>query len=61
MTSARNVYNAHDRRHPALIAQVRGRGRRHRAVNLAREKKMLLAIRGGGHNGAGLGVATTPW
>ena len=30
-------------------------------VRFAREHDLLLAIRGGGHNGGGLGSATTAW
>ncbi|HET7034553.1 MAG TPA: FAD-binding oxidoreductase [Thermomicrobiaceae bacterium] len=54
--TARKVYNAMIDRHPALIAMCRDVADVIRGVNFAREHKLLLAIRGGGHNGPGLGV-----
>ena len=53
---ARAVYNAMIDRHPALIAQVRDVADVISAVNFAREHHLALAVRGGGHNGPGLGT-----
>jgi FAD/FMN-containing dehydrogenase len=53
---ARQVYNAMIDRRPALIARCADPDEVARVVNYARENGMLLAVRGGGHNGAGLGT-----
>ena len=53
---ARRVYNAMIDRSPALIAQVRTEADVALAVNVARQHGLLLAVRGGGHNGGGLGT-----
>ncbi|MFI5272186.1 MAG: FAD-binding oxidoreductase [Ktedonobacterales bacterium] len=54
--TARTVYNAMIDRHPRLIARCVDVADVMSAVNFAREHHMLLAIRGGGHNGPGLGT-----
>ncbi len=54
--AARKVYNAMIDRRPQLIARCSDVADIITAVKFARENNMLLAIRGGGHNGAGLGV-----
>src|SRR3954469_4525872 len=53
---ARKVYNAMIDRRPALIARCANAGDVIAAVNFAREFSLLVAIRGGGHNGPGLGT-----
>ena len=53
---ARAVYNAMIDRRPALIAQCTNVADVIAAVNFGRDNDLLVAIRGGGHHGAGLGV-----
>ncbi len=53
---ARKVYNAMIDKKPALIARCADVADVMTAVNFAREKGVLLAVRGGGHNGPGLGT-----
>ncbi|HUO34088.1 MAG TPA: FAD-binding oxidoreductase [Candidatus Acidoferrum sp.] len=53
---ARKVYNAMIDRRPLLIARCRDVADVMAAVKFGREEKLPLAIRGGGHNAAGLGV-----
>jgi hypothetical protein len=53
---ARQVYNAMIDRRPALVARCAGPDDVARVVDFARENDVLLAVRGGGHNGAGLGT-----
>ncbi|HUG13676.1 MAG TPA: FAD-binding oxidoreductase, partial [Thermomicrobiales bacterium] len=54
--AARKVYNGMIDRRPALIARCANAGDVMAAVNFAREQNLLVAIRGGGHNGPGLGT-----
>jgi FAD/FMN-containing dehydrogenase len=53
---ARRVYNAMIDRHPRLVAQCADVADVIAAVSFARDHGLLLAVRGGGHNGAGLGT-----
>jgi hypothetical protein len=53
---ARQVYNAMIDKRPALIARCADVADVIACVNFARESKLLLAVRGGGHNGGGLGT-----
>jgi FAD/FMN-containing dehydrogenase len=53
---ARRVYNAAIDRRPALIARAGDVADVIATVGFAREQALDLAIRGGGHNGAGLGT-----
>lgn len=53
---ARAVYNAMIDRYPAAIARCVDVADVVQAVNFAREHHLPLAVRGGGHNGGGLGV-----
>src|SRR5215213_1807216 len=52
---ARTLYNAMIDKHPALIARCTNVADVIAAVNFARDNDVLVAIRGGGHNGPGLG------
>ena len=53
---ARAVYNAMIDKRPGLIARCANPDDVVKAVGFAREHGLLLAVRGGGHNGAGLGT-----
>ena len=54
--AARKVYNAMIERRPRLIARCADVADVMAAVKFAREHRLLVAIRGGGHNAGGLGV-----
>ena len=53
--AARTIYNAMIDKYPALIARCTNVADVIAAVNFARDNDVLVAIRGGGHNGPGLG------
>ncbi len=50
------VYNGMIDRHPALIARCVDVADVIAAVNFARDQQLMLAVRGGGHSGPGLGT-----
>ncbi len=52
---ARALYNGMIDKRPKVIARCTDAADVMAAVNYARENKLLLAIRGGGHNGPGFG------
>ncbi len=54
--AARKVYNAMIDRRPALIARCHDAADVMAGVNFAREQGLALALRGGAHNGPGLGT-----
>ena len=53
---ARQVYNAMIDKRPGLIARCVDVADVISAVNFAREQRLTLAVRGGGHSGPGLGI-----
>lgn len=52
---ARKIYNAMIDKRPMLIAQCANAADVISAVNFGRDNGLLIAVRGGGHNGPGLG------
>jgi len=52
----RKVYNAMINKYPGMIVKCVEVGDVIHAVNFGRENKLLVAVRGGGHNGGGLGL-----
>jgi FAD/FMN-containing dehydrogenase len=53
---ARTIWNAMIDQHPAAVIRAAGTADVMRAVNVAREHELLLAVRGGGHHIAGNAV-----
>jgi FAD/FMN-containing dehydrogenase len=53
---ARTIWNAMIDRHPGAVVRCKGAADIMRAVQFAREHRLLLAVRGGGHNIAGNAV-----
>ncbi|HVP68422.1 MAG TPA: FAD-binding oxidoreductase [Anaeromyxobacteraceae bacterium] len=53
---ARTIWNAMIDKHPAAVIRAAGTADVMRAVNLAREHRLVLAVRGGGHHIAGNAV-----
>lgn len=53
---ARTIYNAMIEKHPAVIVKCKNVEDVITAVNYARENKMEVSIRGGGHSGPGLAL-----
>src|SRR6185312_2460481 len=54
--AARTIWNAMIDRRPAIVARCMGAADVIQTVKLARDAKLLLAVRGGGHNIAGNAV-----
>jgi hypothetical protein len=54
--AARKVYNAMIDKHPAIIVKCVDVADVIASVKFSKENKLLTAIRGGGHNGGGLGI-----
>ena len=54
--TARKVYNGMIDRHPRLIVRCANVADVIAAVHFARDNDLLVAVRGGGHNGGGLGT-----
>ena len=52
---ARKIYNAFIDKHPAYVAKVTDADDIARVLEFAQKHELPLAVRGGGHNGAGLG------
>ena len=55
--SARRIWNGMHDRHPALIVRARSTADVVNAVNFARERELLLAVKGGGHSWPGYSTA----
>jgi FAD binding domain/Berberine and berberine like len=53
---ARKVYNGMIDKHPKMIVKCANAADVRLAIAFARESDLLVAVRGGGHNGAGLGT-----
>ena len=53
---ARSVYNAMIDRRPGLVARCTSAADVAAVIGFARSQNALIAVRGGGHNGGGLGV-----
>ncbi|KUO69423.1 MAG: oxidoreductase [Lutibacter sp. BRH_c52] len=54
--NARKVYNAMINKHPGLIVKCLDVADVIYCVNFGRKNNLLVAVRGGGHNGGGLGI-----
>lgn len=54
---SRSLWNAMNDRHPALVARCIGAADVLECVRFARDNHLLLCVKGGGHNIAGLAVA----
>src|SRR5690348_13432064 len=52
----RSVYNGMISRRPALIVKCKDVADVISSLNFAKTQKLILAVRGGGHNAGGLGV-----
>src|SRR4051812_14337277 len=54
--ACRKVYNGMFDKHPSMIVRCSDVADVLTAVNLARTNRMLVAVKGGGHNAGGLGM-----
>jgi len=55
-TDESKVYNAMIHKHPGMIVKCADVADVMNSVNFGRENNFLIAVRGGGHNGGGLGI-----
>ncbi|MEP7317675.1 MAG: FAD-dependent oxidoreductase, partial [Panacibacter sp.] len=55
--TVRKVYNGMIDKHPAMIVECTDVTDVQTCVNFARDNNVLVAVRGGGHNAGGLGIA----
>src|SRR3954449_4068916 len=53
---SRKVFNAMINKHPGMIVKCVDAADVINAVNFGRENDLLVAVRGAGHNGGGLGI-----
>ena len=53
---SRKVYNGMISKHPGMIVKCVDVADVMSSVNFGRENNLLIAVRGGGHNGRGLGI-----
>ncbi|MBN9350705.1 MAG: FAD-binding oxidoreductase [Chitinophagaceae bacterium] len=54
--NSRKVYNAMIDKYPAIIVYCTNAGDVIKAIKFAKQNELAIAVRGGGHNGGGLGV-----
>src|SRR6185437_4602340 len=54
--NARKVYNGMINKHPAIIVKCLDAADVMASVKFGKENNLLVAVRGGGHNGGGLGI-----
>ena len=53
----RKVFNGMINKHPGMIVRCSDVADVMASVNFGRDNNLLVAVRGGGHNGGGLGLA----
>jgi FAD/FMN-containing dehydrogenase len=55
------VWNGNIDRYPALIARCSNTADVQQTVNFAKDRGLLLSVRGGGHSAPGYGTNTAAW